>query len=135
MSRILIIGGGAAGMLWKYPVPPLHLKLHTRFLKKIHRILICKAVKRAVEKLFIGTHACEQRIRISYASTGSTGDGYRFAEKLGHKVTQRRPALGIPLSEIITGISLAGKSPDTAFLKALFLCVPEICTRISDTDY
>lgn len=30
---------------------------------------------------------------ISYASTGSTGDGYRFAEKLGHKVTQRRPAL------------------------------------------
>ena len=32
----------------------------------------------------------------SYASTGSTGDGYRFAEETGHKVTERRPAL-VPL--------------------------------------
>lgn len=30
---------------------------------------------------------------ISYPSTGSTGDGYRFAEELGHLVTQTRPAL------------------------------------------
>jgi hypothetical protein len=29
----------------------------------------------------------------SYQSTGSTGDGYRFAEKCGHKVTERKPAL------------------------------------------
>lgn len=29
----------------------------------------------------------------SYQTTGSTGDGYRFAEKLGHKVTRRIPAL------------------------------------------
>lgn len=29
----------------------------------------------------------------SYASTGSTGDGYRFAEELGHKVTECRPSL------------------------------------------
>jgi hypothetical protein len=29
----------------------------------------------------------------SYQSTGSTGDGYRFAEKLGHKVTPILPAL------------------------------------------
>ena len=32
----------------------------------------------------------------SYASTGSTGDGYRFAEEMGHKVTERKPAL-VPL--------------------------------------
>ena len=32
----------------------------------------------------------------SYAATGSTGDGYRFAEETGHKVTERRPAL-VPL--------------------------------------
>lgn len=32
----------------------------------------------------------------SYASTGSTGDGYRFAEETGHKVTERKPAL-VPL--------------------------------------
>lgn len=30
---------------------------------------------------------------LSYASTGSTGDGYRFAEEAGLKVTDRRPAL------------------------------------------
>ena len=29
-------------------------------------------------------------------ATGSTGDGYRFAEETGHKVTERRPAL-VPL--------------------------------------
>lgn len=32
----------------------------------------------------------------SYASTGSTGDGYRFAEETGHNVTERKPAL-VPL--------------------------------------
>ena len=30
---------------------------------------------------------------LSYESTGSTGDGYRFAQEAGHKVTQLRPAL------------------------------------------
>ena len=30
---------------------------------------------------------------ISYPSTGSTGDGYRFAEDTGHKVTERKPSL------------------------------------------
>lgn len=30
---------------------------------------------------------------ISYASTGSTGDGYRFAEKTGHKITELYPSL------------------------------------------
>ncbi len=30
---------------------------------------------------------------ISYASTGSTGDGYIFAEKTGHKVTECKPSL------------------------------------------
>lgn len=29
----------------------------------------------------------------SYMSTGSTGDGYRFAENLGHTVAERRPSL------------------------------------------
>lgn len=30
---------------------------------------------------------------LSYPSTGSTGDGYRWAEELGHKVTERSPGL------------------------------------------
>ena len=33
---------------------------------------------------------------IFYAATGSTGDGYRFAEKTGHSLTERRPSL-VPL--------------------------------------
>lgn len=33
---------------------------------------------------------------MSYASTGSTGDGYRFAQRLGHTVTELRPSL-VPL--------------------------------------
>lgn len=33
---------------------------------------------------------------LSYQATGSTGDGYRFAEELGHKVTDLRPSL-VPL--------------------------------------
>lgn len=33
---------------------------------------------------------------LSYPSTGSTGDGYRWAEALGHKVTERSPGL-VPL--------------------------------------
>lgn len=34
---------------------------------------------------------------ISYESTGSTGDGYLFAEKTGHKLVERRPSL-VPLT-------------------------------------
>lgn len=34
---------------------------------------------------------------ISYASTGSTGDGYRFAEETGHKLVERKPSL-VPLT-------------------------------------
>ncbi len=30
---------------------------------------------------------------ISYPSTGSTGDGYRFAEETGHRLMERRPSL------------------------------------------
>lgn len=33
---------------------------------------------------------------ISYASTGSTGDGYRFAEETGHRVVECKPSL-VPL--------------------------------------
>jgi hypothetical protein len=33
---------------------------------------------------------------LSYKSTGSTGDGYRFARELGHKITEFTPSL-VPL--------------------------------------
>ncbi len=44
-----------------------------------------------------GTFFCKAVIvctgGVSYPSTGSTGDGYRFAEKMGLKVTERKPSL------------------------------------------
>lgn len=43
---------------------------------------------------------------ISYKLTGSTGDGYRFGEKFGHKIVDRRPGLiGMNLSN---NFNLAG---------------------------
>ncbi|MDL2217310.1 NAD(P)/FAD-dependent oxidoreductase [Christensenellaceae bacterium OttesenSCG-928-M15] len=48
---------------------------------------------------------------LSYPSTGSTGDGYQFAEKLGHTITPPAPSL-IPLETLedwpfsLTGLSL-----------------------------
>lgn len=46
--------------------------------------------KEAFDSIIIATGGC------SYPSTGSTGDGYRFAEKTGHKTTKLFPAL-VPL--------------------------------------
>ena len=48
---------------------------------------------------------------VSYPSTGSTGDGYAFASKLGHELKDRRPAL-VPLETVedwpreVMGLSL-----------------------------
>lgn len=44
----------------------------------------------ATKKVIIATGG------ISYASTGSTGDGFKVAEKLGHKITPLKPGL-VPL--------------------------------------
>lgn len=47
---------------------------------------------------------------MSYPSTGSTGDGYAFAKKFGHKIVELRPALvGLTLKESVKelqGLSL-----------------------------
>ena len=56
------------------------------------------------ESAVIATGGC------SYPSTGSTGDGYRFAEQLGHACEARTPSLvGIELREDVSaaqGVSL-----------------------------
>lgn len=52
---------------------------------------------------------------MSYPTTGSTGDGYEFAKKLGHSITPLRPAL-VPMEvyegfcEVLTGLSLKNVS-------------------------
>lgn len=62
---------------------------------------------RPQEKIFAGVQLSDGRVihgdkcivctgGMSYPATGSTGDGYRFAEKTGHRVVEPRPAL-VPL--------------------------------------
>lgn len=69
---------------------------------------------------------------LSYQSTGSTGDGYRWAEKLGHNVVELRPALvplllkeqfslqGLSLKNVTASISRDGKILYSQFGEMLF---------------
>lgn len=50
-------------------------------------VLLENGKKSMADKVIIATGG------ISYASTGSTGDGYHFASKSGHKVTECKPSL------------------------------------------
>lgn len=52
---------------------------------------------------------------LSYAQTGSTGDGYRFAKELGHRVTDIYPSL-IPIVTIEPTAALQGLSLKNAAL-------------------
>lgn len=70
---------------------------------------------------------------LSYSATGSTGDGYKFAEKLGHNVVKPRPALckilcggvasleGLSLKNVEVGVAdQGGNKLDTEFGEMLF---------------
>ena len=50
-------------------------------------VLLTNGKRAMADKVIVATGG------ISYASTGSTGDGYRFAESVGHKVTECKPSL------------------------------------------
>ncbi|MCL2062268.1 MAG: NAD(P)/FAD-dependent oxidoreductase [Firmicutes bacterium] len=69
----------------------------------------------------------------SYPATGSTGDGYRFAESLGHRVIPPRPALvpilldecvqaleGLSLKNITAGVTGANSKIQPVFGEMLF---------------
>lgn len=51
------------------------------------QLLLANGTKAAGDACIITTGG------LSYPTTGSTGDGYRFAEKMGHRITELRPAL------------------------------------------
>ncbi len=55
--------------------------------KRVVGVLLQNGKKVKADKVIVATGG------ISYASTGSTGDGYRFAENSGHKVTECKPSL------------------------------------------
>lgn len=71
---------------------------------------------------------------ISYENTGSTGDGYRFAERAGHKLAEAKPALvpfniqepfcrdmmGLSLKNVSVSLSCEGKELYQGFGEMLF---------------
>lgn len=68
--------------------------------KKVKEILIENGEVKGVKLEDGSTIECENVIvatgGLSYPKTGSTGDGYRFAKKAGHTVTELKPSL-VPL--------------------------------------
>lgn len=63
--------------------------------KKAHHSRVT-GVELADGSFMEGDHVLVATGGLSYQSTGSTGDGYRFAEETGHKVTELSPSL-VPL--------------------------------------
>lgn len=55
--------------------------------KRVTGVRLTDGAVLEAEAVILATGGC------SYVSTGSSGDGYRFAERLGHTVTERRPSL------------------------------------------
>lgn len=55
--------------------------------KKVTGVRLLDGKELRADNVIIATGGC------SYVSTGSSGDGYRFAGSLGHTVTERRPSL------------------------------------------
>lgn len=58
---------------------------------------VCKGICLVNQKKYDADAVIVATGGISYPSTGSTGDGYRFAKESGHQVTELRPAL-VPLT-------------------------------------
>lgn len=75
---------------------------------------------------------------ISYPSTGSTGDGYRFARNCGHKVTELFPSL-VPMevkewyAKELQGLSLKNiEIHITDGKKSFMMNLAKCCSRITE---
>lgn len=69
------------------------VKLYTEVKSLLIEKEECKGVVLANGAKLSADHVIVATGGLSYQTTGSTGDGYRFAEKAGHTVTALRPAL------------------------------------------
>ena len=74
----------------------VHIHLHTEAAGIMEENGQASGVRLSDGRILKGDHVIVATGGLSYPSTGSTGDGYRFAEETGHKVTQRTPSL-VPL--------------------------------------
>lgn len=94
---------------------------------QVHGVL-CGGEKFAAETVILATGGA------SYPATGSTGDGYRLAEKVGHSIVQPRPALvplvteepwvreltGLALKNVIASVLVDGRVVAEEFGEMLF---------------
>lgn len=72
----IVLNCGVKELLWDMAEEPM-----------VNGVLLENGKKIMADSVIIATGG------ISYASTGSTGDGYVFAEKTGHKVVECKPSL------------------------------------------
>ena len=72
----IVLNCGVKELLWNESEEP-----------NIKGVLLENGKKVMADRVIVATGG------ISYASTGSTGDGYVFAERTGHKVTECKPSL------------------------------------------
>ncbi len=96
--------------------------------KKIQKIVLTTGEEIVADKYIICTGGC------SYPAIGSTGDGYKWLEKLGHTVTDLAPALtsvitkgslpkkleGLSLKNVEISVYQGKKKVDSRFGEALF---------------
>lgn len=71
----------------------VEIHLHCEVKEMVIEQNICKGIVLKNGKKISGDACIVATGGLSYPSTGSTGDGYRFAKEAGHKVTELMPAL------------------------------------------
>ncbi|MBL7084572.1 MAG: NAD(P)/FAD-dependent oxidoreductase [Candidatus Omnitrophica bacterium] len=121
----------------------LKLKLKTKNIKvlsgeRVREVIIkdkkTKGVLTYSRKQILAMHIAITTGGLSYPGTGSTGDGYRIAEKLGHEIIPLKPALspilikerfvrdwqGISLKNVRLTLFAGGKKIDERFGEMLF---------------
>lgn len=69
------------------------ISLQTEVKNLILEDQVCRGVELSNGKKCMADAVIVATGGMSYASTGSTGDGYRFAQQAGHSVTEKKPAL------------------------------------------
>jgi len=95
-----------------FPTSDKSMDILNALIKRIKQLKIEIRTETAVKKIIVENNKCvgvmygQTEIKcdkiilatggMSYPATGSTGDGYKFAKELGHKITELKPSL-VPL--------------------------------------
>ena len=86
-------------------VKKLILSTPVNSIRRVTGVVLSDGTKIDASRVIVATGG------LSYPTTGSTGDGFRFAEEAGHKVTARTPSL-VPMNT---------KEPDILLMQGLSL--------------